>query len=106
MALKKIRIRIGDFKIEDAGRNALKEVIDSGMISEGKMVNKFEKAWAEFVGTKYCVATSSGAGALIAGLTALKYFKDLKPGTKVITSPLTYIATSSAISVVGFEPVY
>lgn len=104
--MRKIRIRVGDLKIEDAEKKILKEVIDSGMISEGKMVNRFEKAWAEFVGTKYCVVTSSGAGALIAGLTALKYFKDLKPGTKIITSPLTYIATSSAISVVGFEPIY
>ncbi len=104
--MKEIRIRVGDLRIGDVEKKALKEVIDSGMISEGKMVNKFEKSWAKFVGTKYCVATSSGAGALIAGLTALKYFKGLKPGTKVITSPLTYIATSSAISVVGFDPVY
>ena len=104
--MKKMRIRVGDLRIEDAEKEILKEVIDSGMISEGKMVNKFEKAWAEFVGTKYCVATSSGAGALIVGLTALKYSRNLKLGTKVITSPLTYIATSSAISVVGFEPVY
>jgi len=104
--MKKMRIRVGDIRLEDAEKRILKEVIDSGRISEGKMVRKFEKRWAEFVGTKYCVVTSSGAGALIAGLTALKYFKNLKPGTKVITSPLTYIATSSAISVVGFEPVY
>ena len=104
--MKKMRIRVGDIRLGDAEKEILKKVIDSGRLSEGKMVNKFEKAWAEFVGTKYCVVTSSGAGALIAGLTALKYFKDLKPGTKVITSPLTYIATSSAISVVGFEPIY
>lgn len=102
----KTRIRVGDFKIEDIEKRNLKEVIDSGMISEGKMVRKFEEAWAEFVGTRYCIVTSSGAGALIVGLTALKYFKNLKPGTKIITSPLTYIATSNAISTVGFEPIY
>jgi len=104
--MKKIRIRVGDIRFGDAEKRILIEVIESGRISEGKMVNKFEKRWAEFVGTKYCVVTSSGAGALIAGLTALKYFKNLKPGTKVITSPLTYIATSSAISAVGFNPIY
>ena len=104
--LKKTRIRVGDFRLEDAEKKALKEVIDSGRISEGLKVREFEKAWAEFIGTEYCVATSSGSAALIAGLTALKYFEDLKPGAKVITTPLTYIATSNAISVVGFEPVY
>lgn len=104
--MKKIQIRVGDLRLDDTDREALHKVIDSGRLSEGEMVNKFEKAWADFIGTKYCIATSSGSGALIAGLTALKYYKNLKPGTKVITSPLTYIATSSAISVVGFEPVY
>jgi len=104
--MAKIRIHVGDIRLGDAEKKILNEVIDSGRLSEGKMVSKFERIWAEFVGTKYCVATSSGAGALIAGLTALKYFMNLKPGTKVITSPLTYIATSSAINAVGFEPVY
>jgi len=104
--MKKIRIRVGDFRLEEEEKEALKEVIDSGRLSEGVKVNKFEKSWAKFIGVKYCVATSSGSGALITGLTALKYLKNLKNGTKVITSPLTYIATSSAISTVGFEPVY
>ena len=104
--MQKMRIHVGDFRLEDEEKEILQEVIDSGMISEGKMVNRFEKRWAEFVGTKYCVVTSSGTGALIAGLTALKYSRNLEPGTKIITSPLTYIATSSAISVVGFKPVY
>ena len=104
--MKKIRIRVGDFILEEEEKKAIKEVIDSGRLSEGVKVNKFEKSWAKFIGVKYCVATSSGSGALITGLTALKYLKNLKNGTKVITSPLTYIATSSAISTVGFEPVY
>jgi len=103
---KKIRIRVGDFKLAEVEKKALKDVIDSGRLSEGPRVSRFEKSWAKFVGTQYCVATSSGAGALISGLTALKYFRGFKNGTKVITSPLTYIATSSSISNVSFEPVY
>ncbi|MFQ5861524.1 MAG: DegT/DnrJ/EryC1/StrS family aminotransferase [Candidatus Brocadiales bacterium] len=100
------RVTVGDFRLGEVERSAVMDVLDSGRISEGKYVHRFEQAWAEYVGTKYCVATSSGAGALIAGLTALKYAKGLKPGAKVITTPITYIATSSAISVTGFEPVY
>ena len=75
--MTKIKVRIGDIKLDDADREALYDVIESGKLSEGKMVNKFEKAWADFIGTKYCVATSSGSGALIAGLTALKYYKKM-----------------------------
>jgi len=100
------KIQVGDFKIGQKEKKAINEVLDSNRISEGPKAREFEQKWAQFVGTKYCVATSSGTGALITGLTALKYKYNLPQGTKVITTPLTYIADSSAISVVGFEPVY
>lgn len=100
------KIQVGDFKIGKEERKAVNEVLDSGRISEGLKVKEFERKWAQFVGTRYCVTTSSGAGALITGLTVLKYKYGLPRGTKVITTPTTYIADSSAISAVGFEPVY
>jgi dTDP-4-amino-4,6-dideoxygalactose transaminase len=100
------KIQVGDFRLVRKEKKVINEVLGSGRFSEGMRVREFEQKWAEFVGTKYCVATSSGAGALITGLTALKYKYDLPRGTKVITTPLTYIADSSAISMVGFEPVY
>lgn len=102
----KRRINVGDFRIDREERKAINEVLDSGRISEGAKVREFERRWAEYVGTKYCIATSSGAGALICTLTALKYYKNLKEGTKVITTPLTYIADSSALTTVGFKPQY
>ena len=52
------------------------------------------------------MATSSGSGALITILTALKYLYKLENRPKVIISPLTYIADVSALSVTGFEPVF
>ena len=100
------KIQVGDFKIGKKEKKAINEVLDSGRLSEGPKIREFEQKWAEFVGTKYCVVTSSGSGALITGLTALKHKYNLPAGTKVITTPITYIADSSAISVVGFEPVY
>ncbi len=100
------KIQVGDFRISQEGRKAINEVLDSGRISEGAKVGEFERRWAEYIGTGYCIATSSGAGALICALTALKYYKNLKAGTKVVTTPLTYITDSSAISAVGFEPQY
>lgn len=100
------QIQVGAIKIGQREKKAINEVLDSGRISEGLRVKRFEKKWAEFVGVDYCVATSSGSGALITGLTVLKYRYKLPAGTKVITTPITYIADSSAVSVVGFEPVY
>jgi len=103
-----IRVRVGDFKIGEEEKQAIIEVLDSGRISEGQKVREFEREWAKFVGTKHAIAVNSGTSALISGLTALKYHKNLniKPNTKVITTPLTFIATSNAIVLSGFEPIY
>lgn len=102
----KRRINVGDFHIGREEREAINEVLDSGRISEGAKVREFEQQWAQFIGTRYCIATSSGAGALICALTALKYYKNLKEGTKVITTPLTYIADSNALTTARFKPQY
>ncbi len=102
------QIRIGDFRIGNEEKEAINEILGTGHISEGVKVNKFEKLFAEYTGTKYAIALSSGTAALIAGLTALKYHKDygIKNNSRIITTPLTYIATSNAIVLSGFEPVY
>lgn len=102
------RIHVGDFRIGEEEKKAINEVLDSGRISEGPKVREFEKNFAEYIGTKYAIALNSGTSALIAGLTAIKYNKKLNvsPNTKVITTPLTFIATSNAVVVSGFEPVY
>lgn len=100
------RIPTGDFKLGEEEKLAIKEVMDSGRISEGAKVKDFENAWANYIGTKFAVLTNSGTSALIVGLTALKYVKGVKEGSKVITSPLTYIADANAIIAAKLEPVF
>ena len=103
------RIHVGDFKIGDEEKHAVMKVLDSGRISEGKFTREFEKQWAKYIGTKYSIALNSGTSALIAGLLALIYderFPKVKPGAKIITSPVTYIATSNAVKLVNMEPVF
>ncbi|MBU4348871.1 DegT/DnrJ/EryC1/StrS family aminotransferase [bacterium] len=103
------RITVGDIRIGKEEKNIILEVLENNRISEDKKVFKFEKEWSKFIGTKYCILVNSGTSALIAGLTALLYddrFPRIKKGTKVITTPTTYIATSNAIKLVGMEPAY
>lgn len=103
-----IKVSVGDFRIGEEEKKAINDVLDSGKISEGAKVREFEKEFAEFIGTKYSIVMSSGTSALIASLTALKYsekFK-LKEKQKIITTPLTYVATTNAIINSGFEPVF
>ncbi|MEA3378205.1 MAG: DegT/DnrJ/EryC1/StrS family aminotransferase [Nanoarchaeota archaeon] len=99
-------IAISDFKVDDEGKRRIIELLDSGKISEGVNVREFEKLWAGFVGTKYAILTNSGTSALIAGLEAFKLLRGVPNGSKVITSPMTYVATSNAIVKSNLTPVY
>jgi CDP-6-deoxy-D-xylo-4-hexulose-3-dehydrase len=104
-----IKIRIGDIQIGEEERRAVNEVVESGRFSEGKKTQEFESLWSKYIGTKYCIAVNSGTSALLAGLYALLYddrYEKVKKGSKVITSPVTYIATSNAIVLSGLQPVY
>jgi CDP-4-dehydro-6-deoxyglucose reductase, E1 len=102
-------IFVGDFKISDDERIAINAVLDAGRISEWRKVREFEQVFAKYIGSRYCLAVSSGTAALLVGILALIYderYPRVKPGGKVITSPVTYIATSNAIKLSGLEPVY
>ncbi len=103
-----MRISVGDFKIGEEEKSAVMDVLKKGRISEWVVVNDFEKDFADFVGVKHAVAVNSGTSALIAGLTSLTYDEsyNVKEGTNVITTPLTYIATSNSIVKSNLKPVY
>ena len=73
------------------------EVIRSGMIAQGPMVERFERTFAELVGVRHAIAVNNGTTALVAALQAL----DLKPGDEVVTSPFTFVATVNAILEAG-----
>ena len=107
--LVKKRISVGDLQISVEERAAINEVLDAGRISEWKKVNEFEKLLADYINTKHCLAVHSGTSALIVGLSALIYdsrFPKVRKGSKVITTPLTYVATINAIVLTGLEPVF
>lgn len=103
----KMRINVGAIELGSDENFFLNEVIASNRISEGKFVRQFEREWANFIGTKYCIATNSGTSSLMVGLKALELKEGgIRPKTKIITTPLTYVATSNAIINTGFKPVY
>jgi len=80
---------------------AIKRVIDNTAFVLGPELEAFEKDFASFCGTKYCIGTSSGTSAL--HLILLGY--GIGPGDEVITVPNTFIATVEAIAMTGATPV-
>ena len=78
-------------------KNAVMKVLDSGMIASGPRVEEFEKRFAEFVGTKHALATSSGTTALHLGLLSL----GIKTGDEVIVPSFSFVATANSILFCG-----
>ena len=81
---------------------AVKRVLESGMLAEGKVSREFEKLFTEYTGTKYATVTSNGTTALSTALEAM----NIQPGDEVITSPFTFIASANSIAMVGAIPVF
>jgi dTDP-4-amino-4,6-dideoxygalactose transaminase len=78
------------------------EAMENGMFIGGPNVEGFEKEFAEFCNSKYCIGVNSGTDALRFALMAA----GVGPGDEFITVPNTFIATTEAISQVGATPVF
>lgn len=83
-------------------KDAVNEIFESkSLFYNGKRVKQFEENFANYIGTKYAVAVSSGTAAIKAALIAA----GVRPGDEVITQSFTFIATVEAILDVGAKPV-
>lgn len=91
--LKKINAQYRQELIEASAR-----VIDSGWYIGGGELASFEKEFARYCGTKYCVGVANGFDALSLTLRAWKELGKLKVGDEVIVPANTYIASILAIT--------
>jgi len=77
--------------------DAMQSVIASGMFTMGAKVDAFEKAFADYVGSKYCVMVNSGSSANLLMVAALFYCKNpklkLKRGDEVIVPAVSWSTT-------------
>jgi dTDP-4-amino-4,6-dideoxygalactose transaminase len=83
-------------------RNAFDRVFKRSWYIEGVEDEAFEKAFAKYCGTKYCVGVGNGLDALVLALKAL----GVTVGDEVIVPSNTYIATALAVTYVGAFPVF
>ena len=81
---------------------AVAKVLESGMLASGPKTEEFEKKFAEYVGTKYAVATTSGTTALHLGLLTL----GVKEGDEVIVPAFSFIATANSPLFCQATPVF
>lgn len=95
-------IPYGKHHIDEDDIQAVVDILRSGFLTQGPAVEIFEKAVAEYVGAKYAVAVSSGTAALhLAALAG-----GVGPGTSIVTSPITFVASANASRYCGGDVLF
>ena len=83
-------------------RNAFERVYNRSWYIEGVEDEAFEKAFAEYCDSKYCVGVGNGLDSLFLALKAM----GIKEGDEVIVPSNTYIATALAVTYTGATPIF
>jgi len=95
-----IRLASPDIRAEDL--EAVRRVLESGWLVQGKHVAAFEDAIADFLGVEAAVAVNSGTSALHTALSGL----GVHAGDKVAVSAYSHVASANVVELVGAEPVF
>lgn len=100
--IKFLDLQTINLRHEDAIKAAIDEVLRAGSYIRGQFVEAFEKKYADFCGTKYCVGVGNGLDALKLIVKAYGY----GPGDEIIVPSNTFIATILSITENGCTPVF
>ena len=84
----------------------IQQVVTSGWYLNGEQNQRFETAFAQYIGTDYCIGVGNGLDALTLILTACKACYHWQDQDEVIVPAFTFIATAEAISRAGLQPVF
>jgi len=83
-------------------KEAAVDALQNEFFVMGESVYKFEEEFARYIGTKYAVAVNSGTFALASSLIAL----GIEKGNKILTTPMSFIATANSVIHVGGIPIF
>ncbi|MCG3222493.1 MAG: DegT/DnrJ/EryC1/StrS family aminotransferase, partial [Candidatus Heimdallarchaeota archaeon] len=95
-------IPVVDVDIKELELQAVKEVVESKFLIEGKHARAFEKKFCDFTESRFATTVVNGTCALHLALVAL----DIGPKDEVITTPYTFIASSNSILFSGAIPIF
>lgn len=95
-------IPFGKPQLDATAFDAVRGVLESGMLVHGAVTPAFESAFAERIGAAEAVAVSS----CTAGLHLTLFVKQIGPGDRVAVPAMTHVATAHSVELVGAEPVF
>jgi dTDP-4-amino-4,6-dideoxygalactose transaminase len=90
-------IAIAEVRLNEAAEQLVLDVLRSGHLVQGPMVERLERSFAELCSVRHGIAVNSGTTALVAALEVL----GIGDGDEVVTTPFTFAATLTAILDVG-----
>jgi UDP-4-amino-4,6-dideoxy-N-acetyl-beta-L-altrosamine transaminase len=99
---KKKIIPYGRQNITQEDIQAVVDTLKSDFLTQGPKIAEFEKAFADYCGANHCVMVSNGTAALHLAAMAL----GVKPGDKVITTPITFVASANGFKYCGAEIIF
>jgi dTDP-4-amino-4,6-dideoxygalactose transaminase len=97
-----VDISIASPQIGDPERERVLDVLDSGQLAAGDVVDEFEREFADYCETDHAIAATNGTAALHAALESV----GVSPGSGVITTPFSFVATANAIRFAGGIPLF
>ncbi len=95
-------ISYGHQLITDEDIQAVVETLKSDYLTQGPRIPEFEKQFANYLGCEYACMVSNGTAALHLCAMAL----DIKPSDKVITTPITFVASANGFRYLGADIVF
>jgi len=88
--------------IQASDIEAVTQVLQSGYLSLGPVVERFERSFADYIGVRHAVAVSSGTAALHLCVCAA----NIGAGDEVITTPFSFVASANCILYERATPVF
>jgi perosamine synthetase len=95
-----VKVSLSNIEINPDIKKAVSAVLDSKKFILSEQTEKFEKNFAKLCGVKYSACVSSGTTALFLALKSL----GVKPGDEIILPSMSYVATSTPVSMLGAIP--
>ena len=96
------QIPYGHQKITAEDIQAVVDVLQSDFLTQGPRIKEFENVFAQYVGAKYAVAVNNATAGLHLASVALC----IKPGDKVIVTPLTFAASANCVCYCGGDVIF
>jgi UDP-4-amino-4,6-dideoxy-L-N-acetyl-beta-L-altrosamine transaminase len=88
--------------IEEDDITAVVEILRSSHLTQGSKVEEFETTLASYIGVKHCITFNSATSALLGAYSVA----GITPGDEIITTPISFVATSNMAVALGAKPVF